>query len=844
MTLSSRQQRRRRQSRKPSPRMRPTPWTTTPPSEPASVESPSHATETPRQAAEPEKAPPHNGKRTPKLAYALAYAKYGMRVFPVHEIEPEGCSCGRLVCSSAGKHPRIRDWQTLATCDEDEIRKWWEAWPNANIGVACGDSSGITVLDVDGDEGRATLRELELVHGDLPETPIVLTGSGGCHYYFVFQEGPNNAVRFAPGLDIRTRGGLVVGAGSRNGQGPYVWEEAFKLGSEGLMPARMPQWLIDVIKLGQGGQSAAQNGRPMVPANVNEFVEGSGRNDALYKLGRSLKAQGFSPSAIEAAITRTNEEFKQPFSQRELADQIAHILSQPDRQDFKPSDLPGKSGAPLRMRTAKQFLAERRKQISKPVVWEGTLQAATFNMLLGRTFSGKSSCAAVLARQIHLGGIFLGRRCTKNKVGYFALERSGMRVAEYFEKWGIADDICYEGEIPISRAVATITAYIKEEQLGFIVIDHLQQAAPIQKGNDYANVEIALMPLVRIATETGCCILVLHHQKKPQMDEKGSIGDADEIEALGSDAYRALSETLVECSKRGGAYFVRSETRDLQDLPRTRVVIDFETGDVEAGDPQQEEVEKAAGVISKFLTDKPPQTEKEIRAHVRGVNGRAVNEALRNSGQFKRLGMGGHKEPFRYFATAPPIPREQHPQKGAKVLDLQGKLVVLRTPEQPRTTKNNENNENNENIQNNQPDLPMSTPGADSSKGMLFCVVPERPEQPKPQQTQVLLPENGDVVLHTGNGLFSGLAEQPEQPEQREHPEQREQSGQRGQPPTQSCPNDGHQCPVSAECDIARGGIGCRRLRQRSAAKSAEEDAEIGRLAAEDAAPSDDEERF
>src|ERR1700730_13231675 len=53
-----------------------------------------------------------------RLAHASAYARHGMRVFPVHEIEPEGCSCGKLECPSAGKHPRVKDWQTLATCDE------------------------------------------------------------------------------------------------------------------------------------------------------------------------------------------------------------------------------------------------------------------------------------------------------------------------------------------------------------------------------------------------------------------------------------------------------------------------------------------------------------------------------------------------------------------------------------------------------------------------------------------------------------------------------------------------------------------------------------------------------
>jgi Protein of unknown function (DUF3987) len=81
----------------------------------------------------------------------------------------------------------------------------------------------------------------------------------------------------------------------------------------------------------------------MVPANVNEFVEGSGRNDKIYKLGRSLKAQGFSAEAAKASLSQTNQEFKQPLPAREISELIAHIITQPDRADF----LPAQSGGPI-----------------------------------------------------------------------------------------------------------------------------------------------------------------------------------------------------------------------------------------------------------------------------------------------------------------------------------------------------------------------------------------------------------------------------------------------------------------------------------------------------------------
>jgi Bifunctional DNA primase/polymerase, N-terminal len=134
----------------------------------------------------------------------------------------------------------------LATKDEVQIENWWHDYPLANIGIKCGVDSNLTVLDVDGDEGRATLRSLELEHGELPESPVAITGSGGAHYYFTFEESLQNAVKFAPGLDVRTEGGLVVGVGSKTRR-RYEWEIAYPLSDE-LQPARMPNWLAELIR--------------------------------------------------------------------------------------------------------------------------------------------------------------------------------------------------------------------------------------------------------------------------------------------------------------------------------------------------------------------------------------------------------------------------------------------------------------------------------------------------------------------------------------------------------------------------------------------------------------------
>jgi len=101
----------------------------------------------------------------PLLEAALDYAAKGVPVFP----------CGPQ------KIPLTEHGFKNATTDESQIRTWWAEHPTANIGSPTG---RVLVVDVDGPEGEATLRELERTHEPLPQTLEAKTGRGR-HLYFV-----------------------------------------------------------------------------------------------------------------------------------------------------------------------------------------------------------------------------------------------------------------------------------------------------------------------------------------------------------------------------------------------------------------------------------------------------------------------------------------------------------------------------------------------------------------------------------------------------------------------------------------------------------------------------------
>ena len=123
--------------------------------------------------------------------------------------------------------------------------------PDANLGVSC---ERLVVIDVDprhaGDETFAALEH----ECELPATWRVLTGGGGQHIFFSCPDGVSvKNFSFSPegppgplgiGLDIRSKGGYVVGAGSRHISGRrYEWSVDHHPHDVPLAP--LPDWLTE-----------------------------------------------------------------------------------------------------------------------------------------------------------------------------------------------------------------------------------------------------------------------------------------------------------------------------------------------------------------------------------------------------------------------------------------------------------------------------------------------------------------------------------------------------------------------------------------------------------------------
>ena len=195
---------------------------------------------------------------------AEVYASYGVPVFPCDwrlKKQKDG-----LKKVSKGPLPELgKGGLYLATADLEQVRSWWQRWPDALIGVPMGRRVGIWAVDVDhkdahaGDGIEAWYR-LEVQHGSAG-TRSHLTGTNGLHHFYLWNS--NNPIgcskgKLPPGMEVKGEGGYVIFPPS-----PYVREGkavCYSVSND-RSPEPAPPWLYDLI-LGKREGAKGNGGEP------------------------------------------------------------------------------------------------------------------------------------------------------------------------------------------------------------------------------------------------------------------------------------------------------------------------------------------------------------------------------------------------------------------------------------------------------------------------------------------------------------------------------------------------------------------------------------------------------
>lgn len=225
------------------------------------------------------------------LNQALKYLSVGFSVIPLCYPIEQGKKCSHWLKGShkaghkIGKTP-IYYWDEYKTKppSASEVEKWWNAAPNANIGIVTGKLSNLTVVDLDGPEGLASAQSLGLV-----SSLVSLTGNGRQLFYKWTSE-TKNSVRSYPGLDVRGDGGYVVAPPSIHPSGRrYRWATVMNVEN---LPSFPSEILMTSVESASQAKTFKEQG--WVSKALQEMTNGN-IDVTLFTICSRLRADGYSP---------------------------------------------------------------------------------------------------------------------------------------------------------------------------------------------------------------------------------------------------------------------------------------------------------------------------------------------------------------------------------------------------------------------------------------------------------------------------------------------------------------------------------------------------------------------
>ena len=585
------------------------------------------------------------------LSEALALRAQGCSVIAAHApgmpLPP-----GRTE-ADVGKFP-LMPWKEFQERQptEEEIRSWAAWWPNANLAVVTGKISGVIVLDVDGQVGAQTLSGLP----PIPETGRSSTGRGE-HIWFKHPGGViSNLVGFLPGLDLRGDGGYVVVPPSVHSSGrPYAWTHP-----DGTTLADPPEWLLELIQRGNG----ANGERVVRPVRI---VEGK-RNDTLYRLSRSLKVRGLSQAGILGALRAENlVRCEPPLPDAEVAEIARKAVIQADQVGFQPPNglnafLPpiGVVGnetnfAPIR---ADALLAQPTEPI--PWVWESFIAEGTLNLLTAFMKVGKSTFLYPLAVATAQGKEFLGYETRASGVLILAVEEHSRDVRARLEKFGMQPEdpiYVHQGRLDYGEAtMAALRVFITDHAISLVILDTLTRHWNIKDENDNAQVVRRCTPFLDLARETGCAVLLVHHDRKS--------GGEDGRAIRGGGALLGLVDQALMLDRRQGGNRNQRVLRTVGRYEETPAELILELQGkqyVSLGTAKQLGPEAAKASVWGAL-DTYPKTVDQLVGETR-LGEKVVRQALKDLGEsILQEGNGMKGSPYTYRQSeADSFPSQPHP---------------------------------------------------------------------------------------------------------------------------------------------------------------------------------------
>lgn len=472
------------------------------------------------------------------LNAALKYAQKGWMIFPIHSIKDGRCSCGKLDCSSAGKHPRTINGLKDATIDISIIREWWKQWPDANIGVVTGEVSGIIAVDIDPRHmGHISIEKVENRYGKIPNTIESNTGGGGSHKLLKYPSGYDircsTKLAGLVGLDVRANAGYIVAPPSNHISGrSYEW--AIGHSPDDIDLADVPAWLLKMmlnprdpfdpptqtspltILYGGAPQShntSNQNPKGWIYHALKDLSDGN-RNETFCRIAGRLNRDGWTDAEIIELLKPHAVQIRFPIDELE-AEVIGICRRYPAAVNVS------RTGFDLDNIEYPEIIHLHDQPEPPPQEWlvEHVLPEGHIGLIHADGGNAKSLIAMWLAACVARGVPFVDLPTKATNVLYCDWElysydhlRRAYDIARGMELEAPAKRVFYATMIhPIRIMVNWLRDVIRTNDIGLLIFDSLGVATGFDQENA-AKIAELFMSLRNIQTT----ILIIDHQAKLQ----------------------------------------------------------------------------------------------------------------------------------------------------------------------------------------------------------------------------------------------------------------------------------------------------------------------------------------
>jgi hypothetical protein len=467
--------------------------------------------------------------QNPLLQSALRYASWGWHVLPV---VPDS------------KLPACQHGVNDATTNPEQIRKWWEASPNCNIGIAAGRKSGIVVFDIDPrNGGNDSWLDWCIEHGEPPEGQQQLTAGGGQHFIANYIDGLKSC-KLGAGIDVLSDGRYFLASPSSIDGKHYEWEVSSDP-ADGARPFEIPlAWIA-------GMQTIVKH---RIERAKTELIKGN-RNEGLTSVGGSMRSIGLNEDEILHALRLMNEtrcEIPLPDSEiKQIARSVARY--EIDSNVVVAAALGAQGAADLLNASRDFFFTPANTFLSQPnpIGWtiKGWLPDGSISMVYGESGVGKTFITLDMACCIAAGIDWQGHRVKRGVVVYLCGEGNygfRQRVAAWANRYGRSDlenlivssraiDLKKNADVHIISAIREVT----QLQVSAVFIDTLNNHMEGDE-NSAKDTRILINSCKDLVAELGCSVCLNHH-----------VGHSREAgqRARGSSAWKASLDSSILVSK-------------------------------------------------------------------------------------------------------------------------------------------------------------------------------------------------------------------------------------------------------------------------------------------------------